>query len=207
MKYIAPNSLLGIFTCPHCDAIAQINWNGKTLTFSNAGDWSKNVLRVGTCSCCGEATIWLEGLRLYPDLGSAPPPNSDMPQSVLRLYDEAATISVKSPRGAAALLRLGIQQLCIDLGEDGKNINHDIGELVKRGLLPKVQKALDVVRVTGNSAVHPGQIDTDNENVVAELFGLLNVIVESMISIPKQVDTLYERLPENSKKQIEERDS
>ena len=70
-----------------------------------------------------------------------------------------------------------------------------------------VQKSLDVVRVTGNNAVHPGQIDTDDEKIVNNLFKLINVIVEYMISLPNQVENLYGGLPEEARKQIEERDS
>eukprot|EP01031_Cornospumella_fuschlensis_P049643 gene49643-60771_t len=83
------------------------------------------------------------------------PPNPDLPENVLSIYNEAANIVNSSPRGALALLRLAIQELCINLGESGKDLNKDIGNLVSKGLLPDVQKALDVVRVIGNNAVHP----------------------------------------------------
>jgi hypothetical protein len=103
------------------------------------------------------------GEKMYfPDNGDAPFPNQETPQNVRKLYEEAASIHYKSPRGAAALLRLGIQVLCKELGEPGKNINTDIASLIAKGLPVIVQQPLDIVRVTGNDAVHPGQIDTDN---------------------------------------------
>ena len=62
----------------------------------------------------------------FPDCGNVPFPNAEMPKSVKEIYSEASSVYSKSPRGAAALLRLGIQILCKELGESGKNINNDI---------------------------------------------------------------------------------
>ena len=88
---------------------------------------------------------------------------------------ESRTILDLSPRGAAALLRLCIQKLCKQLGQPGKNINDDIAALVKAGLDPKIQKALDIVRVIGNECVHPGTMDLrDDREIAAKLFVLVN---------------------------------
>jgi hypothetical protein len=54
--------------------------------------------------------------------------------------------------------------------------------------------------------VHPGQIDVDDETVVASLFGLLNLIVEHMVTLPNQVNTLYQALPKTALDQIKKRD-
>jgi Domain of unknown function (DUF4145) len=143
---------------------------------------------------------------LYPDSGRAPQPNADLPESVKFLYLEAAAVSTKSPRGAAALLRLAIQLLCKELGEKGENINEDIANFVKKGLPQRVQQALDIVRVTGNNAVHPGQIDVDDPEVAGKLFDLLNVIAEYMLSMPGRINTLYSSLPEEALEQIQKRD-
>ena len=122
-------------------------------------------------------------------------------------YDEASTILDLSPRGAVALLRLGIQKLCKHLGEKGKNIDDDIKALVKKGLDVRVQRALDVVRVIGNNAVHPGQIDLRDDRATAErLFGLVNLISEKTITEPKNVEQMYDSLPESARKAIEKRD-
>ena len=129
-----------------------------------------------------------------------------MPADVRQDYDEAARIIAQSPRGAAALLRLAVQKLCIDLGGKGRKIDDDIKMLVSKGLLPLVQQSLDVVRVTGNNAVHPGQIATDDPEVAASLFPLVNIIVEQMISAPKQIAALYGGLPEGARAAIEKRD-
>jgi hypothetical protein len=130
-----------------------------------------------------------------------------MPEDIRRDYDEASSILDLSPRGAAALVRLGIQKLCKELGQTGKNINADIKALVAAGLDPRVQQALDVVRVIGNESVHPGQIDLRDDRAIAEsLFRLLNLIVDKTISEPKHVKAVYEALPSGALEAIQKRD-
>lgn len=131
-----------------------------------------------------------------------------MPDSVKQLYNEASLIYNKSPRAACALLRLAIDRLCNELGETDRDINKNIGELVRKGLPQAVQQALDVVRVIGNKAVHPGQIafDVDDKNTATMLMRLLNIIVERMITEPKEIYSLYQGLPESVRNAIENRD-
>lgn len=206
MEYIQPEVYGKSYTCPHCGSIAKQDWWERNWDGTRFGDNEHNPLRIGKCQHCQKTSIWVEDEMFYPDTGNAPFPNPEMPASVLKLYREASAIHTKSPRGAAALLRLSIQVLCKELGEQGKNINTDIGNLVKKGLPLIVQQSLDIVRVTGNDAVHPGQIDTDDPNTVRQLFDLTNVIVEYMIALPKKVSGIYQGLPANKIKGIEDRD-
>lgn len=165
-------------------------------------------INVSSCYNCKKLSIWIFDRLVYPSTGEAPAANPDMPVDVRRDYDEASIILNQSPRGAAALIRLAIQKLCKELGKPGKNINDDIGALVKDGLDPRVQQALDAVRVIGNSAVHPGQIDLRDDRATAEaLFKLLNLIVDKTISEPKHVAEVYASLPAGALKAIEERDT
>jgi hypothetical protein len=206
MKYKNPAVFVGSFTCPHCGTIAQQNWWSASWNGTHYPNTSMNDLRIGYCTHCGKNTLWIVDKMYFPDSGNVPFPNSEMPQSVKDLYLEAAAVYSKSPRGAAALVRLGIQILCKELGETGKNINNDIAELVKKGLPLIVQQSLDIVRVTGNDAVHPGQIDTDDGEVVIQLFNLTNVIVEYMIALPKRVSGIYTSLPTDKIDAIKQRD-
>lgn len=206
MKYIQPEVYANSFTCPHCGAIAKQDWWHRAWDSRNLPNEVHNSIRVGRCQHCNESSLWVNKKMYYPDTGNAPFPNPEMPESVLKLYREASAIHTKSPRGAAALLRLSIQVLCKELGEQGKNINTDIGNLVKKGLPSIVQQSLDIVRVTGNDAVHPGQIDTDDPNTVGQLFDLVNVIVEYMIALPKKVSGIYQGLPTDKMKGIQDRD-
>jgi hypothetical protein len=75
---------------------------------------------------------------------------------------------------------------------------------VKKGLEPQVQQALDIVRVIGNNAVHPGEITVnDNRDTATTLFGLVNLIVESQIARPKQIGALFDALPSGALNAIE----
>lgn len=131
-------------------------------------------LFISRCFNCDGLSIWIHNKLVYPTKGEAPPANPDMSPNIRRDYEEASAILDHSPRGAAALLRLSIQKLCIELGQPGKNINDDIKALVEAGLSQRVQMALDALRVIGNNAVHPGQIDLWDDRATAEsLFRLL----------------------------------
>lgn len=206
MKYIAPTVFLDSFTCPHCGVLAKQNWDMFTWRGTTYPERKDNIIRISTCHHCEKHTLWLAGDNYYPGTGNTPPPNPAMPDSVQKLYLEAGSINSKSPRGAAALLRLAIQLLCKELGESGANINNDIAELVKKGLPLLVQQSLDIVRVVGNDAVHPGQIDTDDGETVSKLFELINVIVEYMIALPNKISGIYTSLPADKISGIKNRD-
>ena len=163
---------------------------------------------ISRCMTCSRIAIWIRDRPLYPPTGDAPPVNPDLPEEIREVYDEANSILDKSPRGAAALLRLAIQILCQELGLPGENLNADIKALVEKGLDARVQKALDTVRVVGNNAVHPGQMDLkDDIETAASLFELVNVIADEMFSKDKRIDAMYKSLPENDRKNIEKRDA
>lgn len=183
---------------------------------SIAGGFS---LYLSKCFHCGEVCCWRgldwdpieevfqNSMMLIPDGSTAPIPHPEMPAVVRFDYDEARGIVNRSPRGAAALLRLAIQKLCIELGETTGSIDKDIKSLVAKGLPEGIQQALDVVRVVGNHAVHPGELTPDDiAEVSISLFELINAIVEERIARPKALEALYLRLPEGARNAIAKRD-
>ncbi|MEE4209594.1 MAG: DUF4145 domain-containing protein, partial [Parvularcula sp.] len=144
---------------------------------SNYNHWDLYNADVSRCFNCDEISIWVGTALVYPMRGDAPLPNPDLPADIRRDFDEAGKIVGVSPRGAAALLRLAIQKLCQHLGETDKTIDQNIKSLVEKGLSVRVQRALDIVRVIGNEAVHPGIIDLrDDIQTATQLFGLVNLI-------------------------------
>ncbi len=218
-QYYSPKSATAQFHCPHCGVFAKQNWAhihareiwddtrfyaGKVKTFNEtlSMDWN-----ISKCEHCGENAIWHKKQMIYPKVLVVRKPNPDLTEEIREDYIEAANVLSESPRSAAAILRLALQKLCKQLGEKGENINSDIKELVKKGLNPTIQKSLDALRIAGNNAVHPGELDIkeDTERVI-KLFELLNFIAEKMISEPKEINAFYDGLPIESRQAVERRD-
>jgi Domain of unknown function (DUF4145) len=195
------------FTCPHCNFNSQHTW-GKDAFFKSHPSFvgADGIVHYTMCQHCEKYTIWYNGEMIYPDIIQVDDPNEDMPASVKSDYIEAAKIVEKSPRAAAALLRLAIEKLCNELGESGK-IDSMIGSLVRKGLPNSVQRSLDIVRVIGNEGVHAGQIDLkDDKETVYKLFKLVNFICDKMITEQRYINENFDALPENKKQGIEYRD-
>lgn len=208
IPYTTPSFKEGRFNCPHqrCRVYAQQFWYDAGIIRQGHFD-ELGRMHVSLCAHCREFSYWLDGKLIEPASRNAPPANPDLSEEIKRDYNEATRIEMQSPKGAAALLRLCLQRLCKDLGEQGKNINDDIASLVRKGLPVEIQQALDVVRVVGNNAVHPGAIDLDDKpETVSALFTLINAIADRMITQPKKVAALYSTLPPGIVQAIEKRD-
>ena len=218
MKHIQPNIDDKSFHCPNCGVLAEQTWSSSInchysgrLANGGIGSTSYHLMdtSIAKCNYCEKVSIWIKAKMVYPLTGNVEMANSDLPEDIIKDYNEAKDIVNISPRGAAALLRLAVQKLCIHLGEKGKNINTDIASLVKKGLPATMQKALDSVRVVGNNAVHPGVINFDDDSDTAfALFGFVNVICEVLISQPKKIEEYYNKnVSDGVQKMIKVRDN
>ena len=180
----------------------------EVMTNTSGSYWQVMNMFLSRCHACDGFAIWIKDRLAWPTLSLTIGPHPDIPANVKDDFIEAAEIVEKSPRGSAALSRLIIQKLMVDLGESGKDINADIASLVKKGLEVEIQQALDVVRVVGNNAVHPGQIDlTDDIGTALALLQLINLVVERRIATQKRIAEMFNNLPPGARKQIEARDA
>lgn len=203
--------------CPHYNSKSVLAWEMVAMddyekyTFKNYEDCFAII-----CEClgCKQLSLFfksentnIEQLAFPNKLTGIPSPNEDMPEDIKKLYIEASEVLSVSPRASAALSRLAIDQLTSKLNPNGESLNIRISNLVKKGLPEKIQKALDAVRVIGNNAVHPGEInfDEDSSEISITLLQLINVIVDYVISQPKQINQIYETLPEAALKAIDKR--
>lgn len=72
---------------------------------------------------------------------------------------------------------------------------------------PKVQEALDSVRVIVNESLHPGELNlNDNREIANKLFKLVNFIATKLITEPKEIDDLYNSLPKSKLDSINKHD-
>lgn len=184
--------------------------SGKILVEKGESIWTEysvTNLHLSQCYNCAKVAVWNHDRLIHPANRLNLIPNADLPSDIAADFEEASGIVNESPRGAAALLRLCVQKLCRHLGQSGKNIDDDIAALVRTGLNPLVQKSLDIVRVIGNEAVHPGTIDlNDNRDTALRLFEVVNAIADALITHPKSIESLYGKLPEAKRIAIEKRD-
>ena len=184
-----------------CEVFVEEEWSNDAV--KEVGN-----LSVSICYNCRKVSVWVGDSLIFPAAMKGSLPNEDLPDEVKKDYLEARSVLDASPRSAAAMLRLGIQKLCKHLGGEGKNIDKDISFLVSQGLSPLVQKSLDVVRVSGNESVHPGELNlNDNREMAERLFDLVNIIAEQMITNQRHVKEMYEKLPESKRAYIEERNA
>ena len=195
------------FPCPHCGVHAQQKW--LLGMRGNAGLQKVTItdLRASLCAACNKYALWLDGKMIHPKVSTAPEPIGGLPDEVRADFMEARKVFDDSPRAAAALLRLSVQKLCIHLGYPGANLNDDIASLVADGLPVHIQKALDTVRVVGNNAVHPGELDLrDDPDTAKLLFDCVNWITDAMIQRPERIANAYARLPGGAKAAVDKRD-
>lgn len=206
-KYVSPKGGMGGFHCPHCGVYSHQKWYKAHGTMQSHDFYNPKNLVISACEHCGDYALWIGQNMIYPQSSTAPLPSEDLPSDVKDDYIEARNIVNTSPRGASALLRLSLQKLMPHLGEKGENLDTDIGNLVKKGLPETIQQALDCVRVIGNNAVHPGELDLkDDIDTANALFGLVNIIADTMITRPKAIKALYDKIPKGAKEAIAKRD-
>lgn len=206
MSYNPPEHKKNAYDCPHCQAYAR-QYHHQLHTYVNGISEVKG-LWISHCEHCREKSIWLDGKMLWPGDSLASLPHEAMPENCVADYMEARDIIARSPRGAAALLRLVVQKLMPHLGQKGKNIDDDIAALVKSGLPAQVQQALDSCRVIGNESVHPGEMNVGDEPEIAvQLCELINFIVDNQIAQPKRIEAIYAKIPAKKQEAIKRRDA
>lgn len=215
------------FQCPVCSGFSSHLWTYNPIDIN--GDYNESIkfIIIAQCQACNQFSIWITNeiqinisrlvlntsdatlTLIFPNVAEGvPKPNNDMPDDVKEIYIEAGEVLNISPRASAALSRLAIEKLVAHLHARGKDLNTQIGSLVSKGMPIEIQQMLDSVRVIGNNAVHPGQIDIkDNKELALSLLSFINLIVDNRITQPKKILDIYNLLPESYRNSIARRDN
>lgn len=210
-----------IIFCPRCCSNNQ-HYTQQLYYKNEVGYTIETHIVRHTCSMCSmksydyyEKDIASGNCNFYRIIPQGAPvnipqPNPDLPETCQSTYTEAAHVFEHSPRSAAVLLRLCLQQLLEHLGFKGTIFNMIAEATTKLHLPEHIQQFMDVTRHYGNEAAHESELtlnlEEQQENV-QYMFEIINEIALHSITIPKKSQQAYNRLPENVRKSIEKRNT
>ena len=212
-----PELLKPNFKCLHCQIVTQHEWRNlesKSIARNKMGGIKHytgfsdlEVFKISICYNCRGIAMWQNETIISPNTSHQPSAHPDMLEHIKPIYEEAASISRASSRASCALMRYALEELIKSMGyKDG--LYNDIGKMYQEGLIDdNIKDSLDIVRLTGNDALHSNQIDMDDQTNVDYMFELINEIVESLISSPKRRKSMLEKFGQNPLDSIKKRDS
>lgn len=211
-REISPKYKADYFTCPRCGVASAQRWIDLHTVERVYGNGSMREVTtkladigISQCGTCSARSLWFEAQLVFPETHDAPPMSPDMPPDLQRDYEEAAAIASASPRAAAALLRMCIEGLCKKI-TGAETFDKAIATLQQQHIPPEIQLAMDVIRQNGNEVLHAGQLYGDDDaSTVAMLFRLVNTVVTWAITEKRELQELYNQIPEAKRKHLEER--
>jgi ribosomal protein L37AE/L43A len=115
------------FVCPSCEAFAAQRTSKDVVAtgLPVAGGGTQSPILAGwqatLCDSCNEPAVWRDGAMIWPTRTLGPLPAADMPDNVRAIYSEARQVGNASPRSAAALLRLALEELTNELEPGSKS--------------------------------------------------------------------------------------
>ena len=222
------------FNCPRCHALTgqetaelwvyaadkslvQVH-DGETTVGWMGEQEATRSWEVTKCFSCKKHSLWIFGNLAYPtaphELGEMTPPNEDLPEDVLELYNEAVAVLPHSKRAAAALCRAALDRLAWHLTPTlppAVKLDGRLVALAESVSSPTLQ-ALNIVRHTGNTALH-GEKDGDqsaviyldeSDGTISDVFFVaINALADELITRPKYIDALYQSLPDGVRQSFE----
>lgn len=148
---------------------------------------------------------------IWPLQSHAELPSTDLPDQLGEMFEEARAVYRVSPRSSVALLRLITEELLREVTDTTEKIDVMIGNLVQEGRLKgQTQQAADILRISGNDAVHPSEEMNTTEDAAQRadgLFKLVNLLVHQLITEPNEIADLYAAIPEGKRQHIAQRDA
>jgi hypothetical protein len=199
--------------CPRCGIFAAHRWfaftpeslDGRAVPAS--GELS--ALHAARCTACTKVSLWMgspspdgrsatRGHMVFPAariFGTDLP--EEAPEYIADLWDQARDVAPYSAPAAAALLRVGLQQMLQDLAPDEEDLVEAVGAALPGGVPSPIYDAMDVLQLTGEEGQFAGELRLDDdEELLPSLFGLLRYIVEATYVATARALAAFEALPE-----------
>lgn len=218
------------FDCPRCgrwahqvwseieiNEVAQVVVPGSDLMPGVAPQTGYALAWLyATCQRCRQPSVWHGDDMVYPRRRLGHPAHQDMPPEVSELYEEAAQVATVSRRAGAALARATVERLIKLLDQEAPK-KATLDQRIER-LRPRVSSSLgemlEVVKYLGNKMLHAedpdklGELvvvaldDTEGPQLVEMLLETINDLVDELITKPKTVAGVRDRLPEALRKKL-----
>ena len=170
---------VAIAQCINCNKLSIWGYKFPDLPSNNSDDFTLRTFSSPDPS---------EGVLLYPSaILSSLNSNSDMPEKVEELYNEAARVASLSLRSAAMLLRGALQFLIEHITQ--KPVDNLYTSIKKLNLPEEVEKPATLIRLVGNSGAHnaTGFSDKETEDDVRVLFKFINSVTNHLITYKKGI--------------------
>jgi hypothetical protein len=194
--------------CPHCGNNAPQELMGNSCSLHNK-DGAHNYFMT-QCLTCMEALIYrhIDFLNSIPQISHGnfklnqyelvwPHPGNlhkSVPESVRKIYSEAAAIKSRAPNAFANQIRRSLEALCLDRGANKRILAQNLQELAARGEIPPtLAEMTDVLRQLGNIGSHAGEEEIDS-NYVDVIDDFFRAIIEYVYIAPFKVNEFKSRL-------------
>lgn len=181
------------FVCPNCGIGAQHHWHRARIPHNLNNHGHDPRLQRADCVICGQSSYWVDARMVWPPPGLSVKAPVDLPEELAGIFEEARTVGSLSPRAAAGLLRLLVEQLLDHIGAPEGTLFDRVDVLCNEGRITRrTRDLLDAVRISGNSAVHEGVIfaDGDDAETIMVMFDLVERVVVEVIGHGVQADRL-----------------
>ncbi|KOS71698.1 hypothetical protein AEA09_01550 [Lysinibacillus contaminans] len=167
-------------------------------------DFPPNI-RLSICVCkeCGGYWIWENNNIISTQYVKVNNPHLELPSISKELYNDARKIYKLTPRAAAPLLRLAIQELLVHLNLDIHkgtlaSMIVELSEKQRAGLIDCPQYIIDGLLKTcvlENDGFASGEVNIyENEENIIILFELINEIAAELIERKRRVEEFTKRL-------------
>lgn len=201
--------------CPQCNAVSMFKRHYLQPPprighrFQNSSDCLTCAIFANICLCCGYLTFdyvkqgtsvyYQTRTRIYPTAWphDIPMPNPDMPESIKNIYTEAAQIFEHSPRAAAILLRLCLQELLKSCGFKG-SVHKMIEQAKINNIDLDIRTMMDACRTLGNKSAHEAQQLVDKIEDMRLIFKALNIITTATHTYQREKSELTTALSKHS---------